>query len=529
MKPNFLLLITDQQRADHLGCYGNRIVRTPHIDGIAEHGSRFSRFYVANPACMPNRATLMTGRMPSGHGVRTNGVPLSRRATTFVELLRAAGYQTASAGKIHLQPMHGDPPILKPVPTSGVEPPAALRDAWHADPPEWSYDQERLNLWKNDPGHDVQLPYYGFEKVALTLMHADEAHGHYGRWLQAQSGDADALIGPENALAKGDFSALQAWRTAVPEELYSTSYIRDRAKNYLAEAAAADRPFFLQVSFNDPHHPFTPPGRYWDMYKPDDMPLPRAYRPNIGEPPPPLKHLLAERDEGRANRKSWMFQAVGERDVKEAMALTYGSITMIDDAIGDILSELRRLSLDQNTVVIFTSDHGEMMGDHQLMFKGPMHYQGVIRAPFIWREPAGGSQPQRITPDMAGTIDIAPTILARAGVAPNHGMHGTSLLPVLKGEAGRRKAMLVEEESQRTFLGFDRPVRLRTLVTPDWRMTIYRGADWGELYDLRNDPDELENLWDCARHQSIRSDLLFDLIQSMQEFSDDSPLPTARV
>ena len=113
MQPNFLFIITDQHRADHLGCYGNDIVRTPNIDRIAAAGWRARRFYVANPACMPNRSTLMTGRMPSVHRVRSNGIPLSLEATTFVELLRAAGYSTASTGKIHLQPMLGEAPLLR--------------------------------------------------------------------------------------------------------------------------------------------------------------------------------------------------------------------------------------------------------------------------------------------------------------------------------------------------------------------------------------------------------------------------------
>src|SRR5690554_6049694 len=110
--PNFVFVITDQHRADHLGCYGNTMVKTPHIDSIAAAGWRAQRFYVANPACMPNRAALMTGRLPSLHGVRSNGIPLPRSATTFTEVLRAAGYRTACAGKIHLQPMTADGPKI---------------------------------------------------------------------------------------------------------------------------------------------------------------------------------------------------------------------------------------------------------------------------------------------------------------------------------------------------------------------------------------------------------------------------------
>jgi arylsulfatase A-like enzyme len=528
-RPNFLFIITDQHRADHLGCYGNPIVRTPNIDRLAAAGWRSNRFYVSNPVCMPNRATLMTGRMPSLHRVRSNGIPLSLRATTFVELLRAAGYATASSGKIHLQPMMGEGPLLRRAESGKQPPPAELSDAWHGDAADGAYDQERIDRWQTDPDHDLRLPYYGFEEVHLTMMHADGAHGHYGRWLEARHPGSRGLVGRENALPPGDIQALQAWRTAVPEELYSTSYIREQAVGYLERHAAAgsDKPFFLQCSFNDPHHPFTPPGRYWDMYDPNAIPLPAAFAPNVGEVPPPVRHLIDMRDAGRQDRDSWLPQAVLERDIREAIALTYGSITMIDDAIGQILSTLDRLDLARDTVIIFTSDHGDYMGDHQLMLKGPIHYDGLIRVPFIWSDAA--SPIHGVASDaLAGTLDIGATVLSRAGLSPFHGMQGQDLLPVIAGEPSRRSAMLVEEDNQRAFLGFDRPVRLRTLVTDRYRLSVYRGAQWAELYDLEQDPLELHNRWNDPAMAAVQSELLRQLVQTMEELADDSPLPTAR-
>jgi arylsulfatase A-like enzyme len=529
MTTNFLLIITDQHRADHLGCYGNTIVQTPNIDALAKRGWRSNRFYVANPACMPNRATLMTGRMPSVHRVRSNGIPLSQDATTFVELLAAAGYHTVSSGKIHLQPMLGDGPILKKSIGGTTPPPPELKDVWHGPDPR-DYDQERINRWQDDPKHDLKLPYYGFQEVHLTMSHADGAHGNYGRWREARHPGADKLVGPENALPQQGISALQAWRTAVPEALYSTSYIKEQAVGFLQRhhANGDGKPFFLHCSFNDPHHPFTPPGRYWDMYDPDKMPLPAAFQASRGVPPPPLAHLIAERDEGRADRQSWMLQAVTERDVREATALTYGSITMIDDAIGEILGTLERLGLADNTVVIFTSDHGDYMGDHQLMFKGPIHYDGLIRVPFIWADPQG--MRRDVSCDaLAGTLDIGATVLARAGLAPSHGMQGRNLLPLVENRVESvRQAIVVEEDNQRTFLGFERPVRMRTLVTDRWRLTVYRGVSWGELYDLENDPLEMTNLWGDPSHAQEQSQLMFQLVQEMEDLADDSPLPSAR-
>ena len=531
-RPNIVFIITDQHRADHLGCYGNPIVRTPHIDSLAAHGWRAEHFYVANPACMPNRATLMTGRMPSLHGVRANGIPLPANATTFVELLAAAGYATVSCGKIHLQPMTADGPIWRDAATTAAEhqaPPPHLADARHPDVAASFYEQERIHRWQQEPDHDLQLPYYGFQEVHLTMMHADEAHGHYGRWLAAQDPDIARRVGPEHAHDNGAITALQAWRTVVPEHLYSTHYIGERACEFLHRhhQARPTQPFFLQISFNDPHHPFTPPGKYWDMYDPATIPLPAAYAPPSDTAPPPLRHLVAERDSGRADRNSWMLQAVSATDVRQAIALTYGAITFIDDTVGKVLATLDQLGLRDNTVVIFTSDHGDFMGDHQLMFKGPMHYQGLIRVPFIWNDPA---LPHRNTTlaQPAGTLDIARTILARAGLAPYHGMQGEDLVQRLHDPTPNHRAMVVEEDNQRTFLGFDRPVRLRTLVAPPWRLTVYRGVDWGELYNLDTDPHEHHNLWHHPDHQTTRTHLLWQLVQHMQDLADDSPMPRAR-
>src|SRR5690606_15656951 len=153
-----------------------------------------------------------------------------------------------------------------------------------------------------------------------------------------------------------------------------------------------------------------------------------------------------------------------DKDVREAIALTYGSITMIDDTIGRVLQTLKDLGMDRNTVVIFTSDHGDFMGDHQLMFKGPLHYHGLIRVPFIWSDPALDARSETIA-GLAGTMDIAPTVLARAGLAPFHGVQGQDLLALRQGELPARQAMMVEEDNQRAFLGFNQAVRLRTLVT----------------------------------------------------------------
>jgi len=517
-RPNFLFIITDQQRADHLGCYGHPILATPHMDSIAAAGMRFDRCYVSTPICMPNRATLMTGRMPSVHGVRHNGIPLSLGAMTFVEALRQAGYRTMHVGKSHLQNMTGRPPLNAY--GAGMAPA-------HVGVPG-RYDQEDIVRWHDDPSIDVDSPFYGFSSVDFCNNHSDETEGHYTRWLRERHPDPDSLRGQRNAIPTPDYVCPQAWRTRVPEELYATTYIKERTIARLAESARnADQPFFLHCSFPDPHHPWTPPGRYWGKYSPSDVKLPSSWNAAPGDLPPHVRWCHEQRDAGKSVKTTQALFAVNEREAREATALTFDMISMIDDAIGEILATLRRLSLDRDTVVVFTSDHADFMGDHQLMLKGPIHYQGLIRVPLIWSDPARRDASAR-SDAITGTIDLAPTILDRAGVPRYHGMQGHSILPLLDAPgADLRESMVIEEEGQRTYLGFPDRVRMRTVVTKRHRMSVYDGAPWGELYDLAEDPDESRNLWADAGRIAVASEMKERLARGMLALAETSPAPTA--
>ncbi|MEO0363144.1 MAG: sulfatase-like hydrolase/transferase, partial [Pseudomonadota bacterium] len=229
-RPNFLFIITDQHRADHLGCYGNCVVRTPNIDSIAAKGARWRRFYVANPICMPNRASIMTGRMCSAHGARHNGIPLSKDHTTFVELLRDAGYRTGLIGKSHLQSFTGLPATNRFEAAEGLTVPSPhLRDAYKRNRHSEDYDLEIAPKWDAPLAERIDGDFYGFDHVEVAADHGDQASGDYLLWARGRRPDFDDLTGPDNALPGGGVDAPQAWRTAVPEELYSTSWIADRS------------------------------------------------------------------------------------------------------------------------------------------------------------------------------------------------------------------------------------------------------------------------------------------------------------
>ncbi len=531
-RPNILLFITDQHRADYLGCSGHPVLKTPHIDSIAARGTRFTRFYVATPVCMPNRSTLMTGRMPSLHGVRSNGTPLSLLANTFVDALRATGYSTALVGKSHLQNFGDWPAILKrPPPREGDQVlDASFAEAMKPLSSAGSYDHEHPKRWKD--GHDfaMPVPFYGFEHVDLCTAHGDQVGGHYYVWLKSHRPDADALRDHKNQLPH-DYVCPQAFRTPIPEELYPTSYIAEKSCEWLDNYAAGPRekPFFLMTSFPDPHHPFTPPGHYWSMYRPEDMRLPPSF--DIGNRPLARSAAWAQarRENGTAVTGEQAAFAVDEREAREAMALSCGMIAMIDDAIGRVLARLAAGGLENDTIVIFTTDHGDFLGDHRLLLKGPAHFEAITHVPFIWAEP-GDTRPSRTTDVLSGTLDIASTILDRARIQPYNGIQGTSLMPLIADANATlaRDSMVIEDDQQRAVLGFEGGARLRTIVTPHWRMTIAHGDPWGELYDLQNDPYEMDNLFEDAGHRAVRGGLMEKLAYREMELADRSPLPMGR-
>ncbi len=511
-RPSFILFITDQHRADYLGCMGHPVLKTPNIDAIAAGGTIWDRFYVASPVCMPNRASLMTCRMPSSHGVRSNGIPLDRRNVTFVELLRDAGYKTALVGKSHLQNFSGKPAMLEKPET---------RTGYHRANGPLSeavrHDLGGENYARETPGrdHDVPTPFYGFDHVELVTGHGDGCGGDYRAWLLNKEPEVDKLLGPENQLPH-DYSCPQAVRTALPEELYSTSYIAERAAAWLEKNVDDNQPFFLMVSFPDPHHPFNPPGQYWGMYDPDDMEVPAAFRVNDWTPPPHVAGIIEERELGRAKLQGMGTIGASEREVREAQALTCGMITMIDEAIGRV----REVRGAEKAVTVFTTDHGDHLGDHRLLFKGAEQYEQITRVPFIWFDPEVKG-PNR-TNVIGQTHDIGTTILERARVEPAIGMQGRALLN------GGRDSAFIQYDHQKNNPGLGVGPRVHTIRKGKWRLSLFEGVEWGELYDLESDPNEFNNLWNDSDHSSVRANLTEALARNEIASVDRTPFPTGQ-
>ncbi len=526
-QPNFLFFITDQHRADHLSCYGNPILRTPHIDAIARRGCRFDHFYVASDLCQPNRNTIMTGRMPSLHGTRQNGIPLSLDAVCFPQLLRAAGYRTGLFGKAHFQNFTDMPPGYPlQFPAGLMEPHDGLRESAGGLRIGPEYDRERLAERSADPALDEsQGAYYGFERFRICTRHSDNVRGHYSHWLNTRLPGADDLRSAVNPRPAPGYNAPQVRWSRIPEELYPTSYVADQTIDYLEERARdpSGAPFFVQCSFPDPHHPFTPPGRYFHMYSPADIHLPASFHHRPHDQTPMLRQMHEELARGVANRGHVNPFAVTEDEARQIIAVTYGMVTMIDDAVGRVMRKLHALGLDDNTVVVFTSDHGDWMADHGVMLKAPLHYQGLIRVPFLWSDPAAPNHGLN-TPELASTLDIARTILMRAGVAPANGMQGQDLTSIVRdGGASRHDCVIVEAQTWRPYTGMPEQVRVRTMCDGRWRMSLWEGMPFGELYDLQRDPGEIVNLWGDPEYRDRKAALTERMLWKMIELQDRSP------
>ena len=506
--PNVLFVITDQQRADHNGFMGNPTLETPHLDRLAASGMVFDNAWVSNPICMPNRSTIMTARMPSAHGVIFNDRSLERDANTFVRRFRTSGYHTGLIGKSHLQhgmsknavvPFRGEPSGTLPFP-----------DGW-----DQIEDFERYVDGRPEDPDD----FYGFDHVEFSIDHGARVAGHHLQWALARGGRLEDLLIDQDAPAPGSDRSphwRQIYRPPYPEELHSSTFVAERTVAFIEEAEGSGRPWLAWCSFPDPHHPMTPPGQWFDRYHPTDMPLPDSrHDPLAGAP----EHLRTFAGIHPREQRNWVSPCgFGEDDLlREATAATYGMIGLIDHGVGRVLAALDELGVRDDTIVVFTSDHGDMMGDHGLFLKGLMHYRGTLQVPMVIDVPGC---PAGRTPALASSIDLGATLLDLCDIAGYDGIQGMSLAPVVRdAEASARERVLIEDDvpvilSQLTPI----PARTRTLLMGDYRYT--RNAKGEEqLFDLGTDPDEMH---DVSDRRDARARMLEALADAMMMADDSS-------
>lgn len=486
-RPNILLITSDQQHYSTLGRQ-HPVVKTPELDRLAAAGATFHRAYCPNPTCTPTRSSIITGKYPSQHGAWSLGTNLSHSQTTVGELLQKEGYSTALIGKAHFEGLTSTPeyPSLESHPL--------LRD---------------LDYWRKFNG-----PYFGFEHIELLRNHTDEYHAgqHYGIWLEDQGLKDWRKYFPRQS---GNYPPDGcAWE--LPEKYHYNEWIVERTNAALSGYAEKEKPFFLWASFPDPHPPYLVPDPWASLYDPAGIEVPEITEGEFADMPPHFgrtqqKHAdFSDYQELHGHYAHGMHSHLSPKEtMARNIAIYYGMITYMDQAIGRVLSHLDTLGMAENTLVVFTTDHGHFYGQHGLVAKGPFHYEDLIRVPFIARWP-GHIAANHDTSDIVSLVDLAPTFLGAAQAKVPIDMTGMDLHRNWCGESGapQRKAAIVENRHQPT------TIHVRTYVDARYKITVYYNREYGEIFDLQEDPGEIRNLWSLPECAELKSELLLKLIHT---------------
>jgi len=459
-KPNILWICTDQQRYDTIHALGNKAIRTPNLDRLAAEGIAFRQAYAQSPVCTPSRASFLTGYHPSRIHVNRNGnayFPKSARLVT--KTLADIGYDCGLVGKLHLSAADGR---VEPRPDDGYR---VFKWSHHPKPePFWPIEAHAYQKWLADQGVDWEREYGG--------------HVVEGWDLQSE------------------------FQPGIRTAWHQTTWCFNEAIAFLQEAR--EGPWLCSINPFDPHPPFDPPPEYMErmdvarmplpLWRESDLSLQRAFRGidhQTLEPVPPDSY-----------------------EARRMVAAYYAQIELIDDQVGRLLDALEASGQRENTLVIFHSDHGEMLGDHGLRLKGCRFYEGAVHIPLIISWP--GRIVQGVVSDaLVELTDLTPTILEALGLPIPADMQGISLWPILSG--------IKDPSNHRPFVRCEyhdalaRPHASHANMIYDgrYKLCVYHGHEIGELYDLSSDPQEFHNLWHETSAQPIKQrllKLLFDAI-----------------
>lgn len=454
---NVVVILADQFRKDCIGAYGNPYAATPNMDRLAAQSVRFERSYVANPICSPNRRTLFSGVYPSNHGEYTNGLLEGDDGRTVMHELGKQGYQCASIGKIHFSPYSVESGLL-------------------------SFESEKT--WEEVPKEEgYRGGYFGFDYLEMTIGHT-LPKAHYYKWFK-EHGGTDRMFTVESfgpSYGPGELCGVRS----MPSRLSSSAFVGDRSVNYLRHVRNKEKPFFLSVSFPDPHHPFTSCYDDYERWKG------KSFKPAMGT----AKDLESRPEHFLQHyHGSWSRKGLGVCRYEEGVPLyvaeerqrhTYAMIEAIDRNVGLVLDELERQGLMEETIIILAADHGELFGDHGLWLKGPFLYEGLINTPLLIHAP--GFAPG-VSKGLVSAVDIVPTIMELLGCEALAYGDGFSLVPQIRDPSvGVREACMVEYRN-----GYDCDVYVNGLVGEDYKYIVYENGEQ-EYTDLKRDPEERRNV-----------------------------------
>ncbi|HCH22834.1 MAG TPA: sulfatase [Oceanospirillaceae bacterium] len=498
-KPNILFITADQHRGDAYGFRG-RNIHTPHLDNLAAEGTSLEAVVTPCVVCQPSRASILTGLLPRTHGVHDNGIDLDLKyaKTSYPAALSAAGYHTGIIGKAHFATYHvfEETGSVESIPGS-----AQVPEGWRG--PYMGFDHAELILI----GHNWWKPEKPPRGLAFEEWYYQDGRGDQKNELLWQSN-------------RDHKDAPQTWSSLLPTAWHNSTWCGDRAIDYIKQHN--DEPFCLWVSFPDPHHPFDAPEPWASLHRPEDVDLPEHRTRDLDTRP--WWHTAAleteippEHQELRA--KYSRFSNYSDEQLREIIANYYGQISLIDHNVGRIIKELEDQGLADNTYIVYSSDHGDWMGDHGLMLKGPMPFEGLLNVRAIVKGPdvpAG-----KVSHEPMSTLDLPATFLDWAGAEPLMNWHSESMRPVISGD-GTRNAAYSEWELLPGRVGVG--LSLHTVRTKDAKLTMDLQSGAGELYDLANDPHELNNQFDNPDYAELQAKLT-DILQQRPDDIEPNRVP----
>jgi arylsulfatase len=451
-RPNIILIITDQQRYDSIQALGFPYMTTPHLDRLCAEGAILTNCHITAASCVPCRASLFKGHYPHTTGVLRNGQPWRR---TWVAKLKDAGYRCVNVGKMHTIPYDADAGFHERYVVENKD--RYMEGRWYFD--EW----------------DKALAAHGLVKQQ--------------RELYRQRADYKERLG--------------AFDWELPEHLHSDVFVGNFAR-WWVDTYPVTEPLFLQVGFPGPHPPYDPIPRYAEPYlRRNDLPLPRPREEELASLPPPLQEKRTHDVEVDHDSVVWSLNPSADQ-LQRLWANYCANVTMIDEKIGELLESLRARGYLDDAVVLFTSDHGDCMGEHGLIQKWSM-YEAITRTPVIAWSPGRFPAGRRID-GLAQLFDLAPTILELAGIEVPQDFEARTLFPALEGRDWEpRTHAFCEQAGDVNLTGAEFITMVRSARH---KLVHFKGESYGQLFDLENDPGEVRNLWDDADHAPLRRELL---------------------
>jgi len=451
-RPHIIFIITDQQRFDTIQALGFPYMDTPNLDRLVNEGVTFTNCHITAPSCAPSRASLFTGYYPHTTGILKNG---DRWRRSWVELLAEGGYYCVNIGKMHTAPFETPLGFHERYVVENKD--RYLEGRYYFD--EWDKGLRARGLVKQQRERYRQRPDYQ--------------------------------------------ERLGAFEWELPEDTHSDMFVGDMARWWIETKPKPDQPLFLQIGFPGPHPPYDPTPRYAEPYLKRDLPLPNVTEVELANQPPPFKAMRQHNAEVDHDSVVHLLNPTRAQQHRQR-AYYLANVTMIDEKVGQILTVLEEKGYLEDAVVIFTSDHGDALGDHGHSQKWTM-YDIITRMPLIVWAPgrfAGGRQIDRL----CQLMDIGPAILELAGLPGPKSLEAESLLPALKGEAWSGRDYVFAEHSRDGIL---QETEFMTMVrSREWKLVHFLDEPFGQLFDLVNDPEEVNNLWDDPAAADKKHELL---------------------